>query len=109
MRDRKLEKRILAAALGALMLGVPFMVHTQTPQPGSPATDDAAKNAAQARKALDAMVKAMGGDAWLNMKNQMRQGHIAAFFQGKPDLGTEKFWDFHEWPDHDRTEFTVHR
>jgi hypothetical protein len=109
MRDRKLEKRILAAALGALMLGVPFIVHTQTPQPGSPATDDAAKNAAQARKALDAMVKAMGGDAWLNMKNQMRQGHIAAFFQGKPDLGTEKFWDFHEWPDHDRTEFTVHR
>jgi hypothetical protein len=96
-------------AMGALMLGMPFVVRTQTPQPVSPATDDAAKNAAQARKALDAMVQAMGGDAWLNMKNQVRQGHIAAFFQGNPNPGTTKFWEFHAWPDHDRTEFTEHR
>ena len=67
------------------------------------------KNAAKARAALDAMVKAMGGDAWLNMKNMVREGHIAAFFHGNPDPGTTLFWDFHEWPDRDRVEYTKHR
>ncbi len=105
---RTLKLRILTIMLGALMVGLPLAMLTQTPQPKSPA-DDAEKNAAQARAALDAMVKAMGGDAWLNLKNQVRQGHLAAFYQGKPDPGTTKFWEFHAWPDHDRIEYTVHR
>src|SRR5579863_9364743 len=106
MRRATLTRRILTMALGALLLGMPFAA--QTPQPQNPAADDGEKNAAQARAALDAMVKAMGGDAWLNMKNQMRQGHLAAFFHGKPDPGTTKFWEFHSWPDHDRIEYTPH-
>jgi hypothetical protein len=73
------------------------------------ADDSGAKNAAKARAALDAMVKAMGGDAWLNAKNMVREGHIAAFYHGNPDLGTTLFWDFHQWPDHDRAEYTKHR
>ncbi len=104
-----MARRILIWAIGALLLGAPFAASTQAPQPASPATDDAAKNAAQARAVLDAMIKAMGGDAWLNMKNQVREGHIAAFFHGNPDPGTTKFYEFHSWPDHDRTEFTTHR
>ena len=102
-------RRILNWAITALLFTAPFPATTQTPQPASPATDDAAKNAAQARAVLDAMVKAMGGDAWLNMKNQVREGHYAVFFHGTPDLGTTKFYEFHAWPDHDRTEFTTHR
>ena len=73
------------------------------------ADDAAAQNAQKARAALDAMVQAMGGPAWLNMKNQMRQGHVAAFFHGQPDLGTKDLWEFHAWPDHDRIELTKHR
>ncbi len=103
-----MKLRIFTVALGALLLCLPIAGPSQTPQPQN-STDDAEKNAAQARAALDAMVKAMGGDAWLNMKNQVRQGHLAAFFQGKPDPGTTKFWEFHSWPDHDRIEYTVHR
>ena len=55
-------------------------------QPASlaPPQDDQAKNTQQARAALDAMVKALGGDAWLNMKNREYHGRSAAFFQGKP-------------------------
>lgn len=94
---------------GVLMAGAPFAAKTQTPQAASPATDDAAQNAAKARTILDEMVKAMGGDAWINMKNQVREGHYAVFFHGNPDLGTTKFYEFHSWPDHDRTEFTTHR
>ena len=104
-----MARRIFVWAMGALMIVAPFAGRTQTPQAANPATDDAEKNAAQARAVLDAMIKAMGGDAWLNMKNQVREGHFAVFFHGKPDLGTIKFYEFHVWPDHDRTEFTTHR
>ena len=55
------------------------------------------------------MVQALGGQAWLTMKNQMRQGHVAAFYHGKPSGGTTEYWEFHAWPDHDRIEFTKHR
>jgi hypothetical protein len=71
--------------------------------------DIGAKNAKQARAVLDAMVQALGGDAWLNMKNQERQGQVAAFFHGKPSGGTTEYFEFHQWPDHDRIEYTKHR
>lgn len=75
------------------------------------AVNDAAEaqNAAKAHAALDAMVQALGGQAWLDMKNEMRQEHVAAFFHNQPDLGTTEIWDYHEWPDHDRVEVTKHR
>ena len=72
--------------------------------------DDAtAKNAQQARVALDAMVKALGGDAWLNMQNREYEGRTAAFYHGKPSGATAEYWEFHSWPDKDRIEFTKHR
>jgi len=95
--------RILTVLAVALMLAVPHTMRTQT---GDAAAD---KNAQQARAALDAMVRALGGSAWLNMQNMEREGHIAAFFQGNPDPGTTEFFEFHQWPDHDRIEFTKHR
>src|SRR3974390_1901722 len=92
-----------ALALALVVLAMPPATRTQTQD------DSGEKNAKQARAALDAMVKALGGDQWLNMKNVVREGHIAAFFHGQPDVGTTKFYEFHQWPDHDRTEFTTHR
>jgi hypothetical protein len=91
----------LLATLAVLVLLAPQNLRAQTA--------DEAKNAAQARAALDAMVQALGGQAWLDMKNVTRQGHLAAFFQGKPSGGTTDFWEFHAWPDHDRFEYTKHR
>ncbi|MFZ0744959.1 MAG: hypothetical protein WAM85_11165 [Terracidiphilus sp.] len=95
--------RVLAVLLATIVLAAPQTTRTQT-------TDDAAaQNAQKARAALDAMVQAMGGPAWLNMKNEMQQGHVAAFFHGQPDLGTTELFEFHAWPDHDRIELTKHR
>ncbi|WP_263350292.1 hypothetical protein [Acidicapsa acidisoli] len=71
--------------------------------------DDSAKNAQQARAALDAMVKALGGDAWLNMQNREYHGRSAGFYHGKPSGATVEYWEIHQWPDHDRAEFTKHR
>ena len=96
----------LRLALCALLMGLGWITHAQSP---APPPDPAADNTQKARAAIDAMVQALGGDTWLNLKNQMRQGHLAAFYHDQPDLGTTKYWDFHVWPDHDRLEYTVHR
>lgn len=96
-------RKVFTAALVVLVLMVPRTMRTQT---GDPTAD---QNAKKARAALDAMVQALGGQAWLNLKNMERQGHVAAFYQGNPDLGTEELFEFHEWPDHDRIEATKHR
>ena len=96
-------RRVLAVGLALVMCVWPHATQNQT-------TDEASvKNAKQARAALDAMVQALGGQAWLNMKNVERQGQIAAFFHGTPDAGTTEYFEFHQWPDHDRIELTKHR
>ena len=89
--------------LAALVLAWPFLIQAQTTDPAS------AKNAANARATLDAMVQALGGQAWLTMKNQTRQGKVAAFFHGQPSGGTTEYWEVHAWPDQDRIEFSKHR
>jgi hypothetical protein len=95
-------RKIWPAALVVLMLAAPAAIRTQT-------DDAAAKNSTQARAALNAMIQALGGDAWLNQKNKMMEGHVAAFFHGAPDLGTTDTFEYHEWPDHDRIDVTKHR
>jgi hypothetical protein len=100
-------RRVFAVGLAVLMLAWP--VRTPSQAPAQTTEDEGAKNARQARAVLDAMVQALGGDAWLNMKNVERQGQVAAFFHGRPDLGTTEYFEFHQWPDHDRIEYTKHR
>lgn len=105
----------LAVGLALVGLAMPLGLRAQTDddagamKKSQKADDSAEKNAAKARVALDAMVKALGGDAWMNMKNMEREGHIAAFHRGDPDPGTTLFYEFHQWPDHDRVEYTKHR
>jgi hypothetical protein len=96
-------RRVLPLLLAMMMIAAPRATWAQS------GADAGQANAAQARATLDAMVQALGGQAWLKMKNQMRQGHVAAFYQGKPNAGTTKYWEFHAWPDRDRIEFTTHR
>lgn len=114
-------RKILPWALAGLLLAAPLVSRSQIDE--GPATTPAAtqsaeqtggssvatKNADQARAALNAMVGALGGQAWLDMKNSEKDGHFAAFFHGNPDLGTEQFYQYHQWPDHDRIEYTKHR
>jgi hypothetical protein len=96
-------RRRLPVLLVVALLVAPLAMRPQA------APDAGQQNARQARAALDAMVQALGGQAWLTMKNQMRQGFVASFYQGKPNVGTTKYWEYHAWPDQDRTEFTSHR
>ena len=72
------------------------------------ADDAAAKNARQARAALDAMIQALGGQQWLDVKNRMQHGHVAAFYHGQPNVGTLEVTEYHMWPDRDRINVDKH-
>lgn len=95
-------RKVFSVLMAALLMAAPLAARPQ-------AETVADKNAKQARAALDAMVQALGGDAWLNMKNQLIEGQIASFYHGAPNLGTTLAFEFHEWPNHDRIEVTKHR
>ncbi|HTW60525.1 MAG TPA: hypothetical protein VMD55_01885 [Terracidiphilus sp.] len=95
------------ALVGVLLLAFPAATRTQSTS--AVGSDTGAKNAAQARAVLNAMIQALGGQAWLNQKNREIEGHVAAFFHGTPDLGTTETFEYHQWPDHDRIEVTKHR
>jgi hypothetical protein len=110
--ETKRMHRLLIAGLALALVAGPCGARTQSASGsgGVSLTDDeGAKNAKQARAVLDAMVQALGGQAWLNMKNVEREGQVAAFFHGQPDVGTTLYFEFHQWPDHDRIEYTKHR
>lgn len=98
-------RKFLPFAVAACLLIAP----QATPTRAQMGDQDAAKNAAQAHAALDAMVQALGGQLWLNINNMERDGHVAAFYQGNPDPGTEQTFEFHQWPDHDRIDVSKHR
>jgi hypothetical protein len=101
-------RRFGLVALGALLLCTPVVLRAQDAQTKA-AVDDAAKNTLQARAALEAMIQAMGGQAWLDVKNRYQHGHVAGFYHGVPNPGTLEVFEFHSWPDHDRIEATKHR
>lgn len=96
-------RKTIRMALALLIFAAPSCVRTQAPD------DPAQKNSRQARQALDAMVQALGGQRWLDLKNTMRHGHVAAFYKGTPGDGTTEYFEYHAWPDHDRTDYTKHR
>ena len=100
-------RKVLGVALMAGLLGAGgYVVAQSTTQQ---VEDDAAKNAKQAHDVLDAMVQALGGQAWLEIKNRTEHGHVAGFFHGQPDVGTTEILEFHCWPDKDRIDVTKHR
>src|SRR5258708_39883413 len=100
-------RKVLGVALAAVLMGagscLPAQITTQQ------ASDEAAKNAKQAHDALDAMVQALGGQAWLDIKNRIEHGHVAGFLHGQADVGTTELSEFHSWPDKDRIDVTKHR
>ena len=84
-REQRIGNRV-AVNLKFILLAALMLFWSQTIP--SQTTDQASvKNATQARAALNAMVQALGGQAWLTVKNQMQQGKVAAFFHGQPSGG----------------------
>jgi hypothetical protein len=63
----------------------------------------------KALQILNDMIKALGGDAYLNIHDVKTEGRTYAFYHGQPSGQGLLFWRFWEWPDKDRVELTKQR
>ena len=61
---------------------------------------------ARGHRLLDAMLAALGGDAWLNKKSQYVEGQTAAFFRGQPTGSVIRFVQWKRYEDHGEPEAT---
>ncbi len=64
---------------------------------------------AKAKKILDDMIRALGGEAYLTMRDMTVEGRSYAFYEGRPKGLGVLFWRFWQAPDKDRVEFTKQR
>jgi hypothetical protein len=63
----------------------------------------------KAKAALDQMIEALGGQAYLDIQDISQEGRGYTFHMGRPNsLGTV-FWRFYKFPDKDRVELTKQR
>ena len=60
-------------------------------------------------QALNQMIRALGGDAWLNVQNMQSEGRTYGFYHGQPNTTGTLFWRFWEYPDKERIELTKQR
>jgi hypothetical protein len=62
------------------------------------------ENEQKARAALQAMVQALGGDTWLNLKNSYLECTTSGFYHGNPTGAIADIYLYHSFPDKDRIE-----
>lgn len=67
------------------------------------------QSAAKAKQLLQEMIQALGGPAYLNMKDSTCRGRLGQFGHSGMLSSYETFWDFVKFPDKDRTEFSKKR
>jgi hypothetical protein len=84
---------------------------TPTAWPTAQFAATAAKDAGvqKAKQILDDMIRALGGDAYLTLRDMKLEGRGYAFYHGRPSGLGVVFWRFWEWPDKDRMELTKQR
>jgi hypothetical protein len=63
------------------------------------------QSAAKAKELIQQTIRALGGDAYLNVKDMTRTGRLATFDSKGELSGYVKFWDFVKLTDKNRTEY----
>ena len=63
----------------------------------------------KAKQILDDMIRALGGDVYLTLRDMKVEGRSYAFYHGRPSGLGIVYWRFWEWPDKDRYELTKQR
>src|SRR5690348_8926214 len=107
-----MRRTALLLAFG-IATSLPISAQTSTPVPAPTAPTSAAnvadENARHARQLIDQMIAALGGDAYLNLKDMEQEGRTYSFYHGETSSAGTQFWRFWKWPDKDRYEFTKQR
>jgi hypothetical protein len=77
------------------------------PPPVKQAPDD--PGAAKARRLIDQMIEALGGNAYMSYTDMEQSGRTYGFFHGEPSGTGTVFWRMWKWPDKERVELTKQR
>jgi len=100
----------------AFLLALAVSAPAQSPAPqvpaGWPTAQFAASKDPSVQKAcvmLNEMIRTLGGDAWLNVRDMQSEGRTYSFYHGQPNSMSILFWRFWEWPDKERIELTKQR
>jgi hypothetical protein len=89
--------------------------NTPAPDAASGVTDktavdkEAQQNANQAKSIIDKGIEALGGQAYLTIRDRETQGRGYGFHSGRPTGAGGLFWSFWEFPDKERVELTKER
>src|SRR5437762_4072117 len=67
------------------------------------------ENSRKAKTILDAAIRALGGQAYLNIHDITQEGRTFSFYHGQPNSFGVRFWRFYKYPDKDRVEMTPKR
>ncbi|HXW91909.1 MAG TPA: hypothetical protein VEK33_15285 [Terriglobales bacterium] len=67
------------------------------------------ENANRAKALLDQMIQALGGDAYLSIREITQEGRTYGFHHGQAEGAGVLFWRFYKYPDRDRVELTKQR
>jgi hypothetical protein len=70
---------------------------------------EALENAAKAKSIIDQGIQALGGQAYLTIRDREQQGRGYGFHGGRPTGSGGVFWSFAEFPDRERVELTKER
>src|ERR1039458_5940979 len=62
------------------------------------------ENARQARALLNQAIQALGGQAYLNIRDMQQLGRTYSFYHGRSTGAGALFWRFVEYPDKERLE-----
>jgi hypothetical protein len=82
----------------------------KTPSPAVIPLDKAGQeNANKAREIVTQGINALGGQAYLTIRDREQQGRTYGFHAGRPSGGGGLFWSFSEFPDKERIELTKER
>ena len=100
--------------LPTLLLSAATVIAQAPPAGDRPKTDATPKTAAEgstqkARRLLDEMIAALGGEAWLHYSNIEQQGRSYGFFHGKPTTAGTLLWRYFQYPGKERLELSRQR
>jgi len=95
--------------LAVLLVAALAVGQTDSPAAASQSIPVDQANVKKARTLLNQAVEALGGQAYLNIKDISYEGRGYSFYHGRPNSVGSLYWRFYKFPDKDRVEFTKKR
>ena len=95
--------------LVVLLLSACALAQTNSAPGGQTSSLNQNENAQKAKALLEQCIQAMGGDAWLNVRDYEQEGRTYSYNNGSPTGMGTVFWRYWRFPDKERIEFTKQR